>query len=162
MIKKVLAMLAAVIASVGLVLAGATPALASSYQLCGDGWICFYNYTNHNTAGGVWGHRIYDSSYGNCITMPTSGTSFTNGTAYNAATSIVVNNSPNPNALEIYVRYYDGNDCYNPEQMLVQHVYPGLDISKTNLANIAAFPSGGGTVNDRIGSYMINSWPGGM
>lgn len=138
------------------VVALAPPASASSYQLCGDGWICFYNYTNHNTAGGVWGKRIYDN-YGNCNTMPTSGTSFTNGTAYNAATSIVVNNTPNPNALEIYVRYYDGNDCFSGELMLTQQVYPGLDISKTNLANIASFPWGGGTVNDRIGSYMINS-----
>lgn len=154
MIKKIMVMLAAIIAMIGI---SAVPAQASSYQLCGDGWICFYNYTNHNTAGGVWGKRITDS-WNTCITMPTSGTSFTNGTAYNAATSIVINNE-GTNTIENYARFFDGNDCFSGELMLTTRTDPHeLNISLTNLANIASYPWGGGTVNDRIGSFYINSY----
>jgi hypothetical protein len=141
---------------------GATPAQASSVYGCGDRWICFYNYTNWNSAGGSWGIRIYNDgvhsyAWNRCITMPTSGTSFTNGTAYNAATSILVNNS-GTNTLESYARFYDGNDCDPAELMLTIGTDPNtLNLNFPNLSNVAAFPSGGGTVNDRIGSFKINS-----
>lgn len=148
------ALVATIMGAVGL----AVPAQASSYAQCGDGWICFYNYESFNTAGGVWGHRIYGAgNWNTCITMPSSGLAvWPGGTAYNKATSIVINNGGN--SLEIHAHFYDGYDCTGWPQMFGEYTLPTeLDLDMWRLANYSAYPSG--NANDRIGSFKLNGNP---
>jgi len=157
MMKRILATLTVAALSI---FGFAVPAQASTYHSCGDGWICFYNWESADTGGGVWGMRIYADgvhnwAYGFCQTMPTTGTSFPGGTAYNKATSIVVNNTPNPNALSFDVRFYDGNNCGDPWPLTFSNVPLGV-LAINRLADYANTNNGQITNwNDAIGSFLI-------
>lgn len=155
--KRILATLAVAM----LTLAGfAVPAQASTVGGCGDGWICFYNWESHDSGGGSWGMRIYTDgvhnwAYGACQTMPTSGTNFPGGSAYNKATSIVINNTPNPNAIAFNAYFYDGNNCGDPYPLRFSNV-PLSALSINRLADYANTNNGAITTwNDAIGSFLI-------
>jgi len=147
MIKRIA--LALGLALVG-VLGFALPAQAAVYGCPDSGWVCFYNYESFNTAGGIHG-RDLRVGYGTCRVLPTSGApGWTNGKVYNAASSILINNSgPNNLPGNMHLQFFDSNACdvANDYWFVVPFGSGDVNTSMWRLAN-----SGW---NDRIGSFRV-------
>lgn len=144
MIKKTVSLLAAIGAALVLAVGlGATPAFASVDGCPDSGGICFYNWENFDTRGGIYVQT--PAPIGTCRVMPVSGVAgWTNGKVYNATTSILLNWT-GPNTIQRTITYYDNNVCTGDAFASV--VYPGQLYQLPALRTIGW--------NDRIGSFKV-------
>lgn len=142
MIKQLLAVLAVIALGLGLT-AGA--AFASVDGCPDSGGICFYNWENFDTRGGIYTQT--QAPINSCRVLPVSGVAgWTNGKVYNATTSILLNWTGG-NTAQRTIYWYDNNACTGAN--FVSVVYPG------QLYQLPALRLVGDNWNDRIGSFKV-------
>lgn len=131
----------------------AVPAQASVYGCPDSGYLCVWNYESFNYVndghGGIWTYNLHNG-YNSCHVMPTSGIAgWTNGKVYNAASSMIINNSGTNNLATAVIHLYDSNACSGTDYSFIVGVTSGDIYFDARLAN-----SGW---NDRIGSFKASN-----
>lgn len=148
MLKRIMAVLAAVALAVGM---SAVPAQASVYNCPDGGWVCFWNYQSYNYQpdghGGIYKFDLR-YFYGDCQVMPTSGAAgWTNGKVYNAASSLLINNTGTNTLTNANVYFFDANNCSLSDYYFFVPIESGSLVGYPKLVNQGW--------NDRIGSFKI-------
>lgn len=152
MLKRLAVILSVLVLVLGV---SAVPAQATVFGCPDAGWLCFYNYQSYDTRGGIYGWNLR-TGFGACHVLPTSGApGWTAGKVYNAASSLLINNSGTntlPGLKSIY--FFDSNACNASTDYFFVITFNSGDL--TGIPVLANFkPDGPTGWNDRIGSFKI-------